>query len=127
MSESESDPTSPAPAPAEPALVTQAYDLLLWLVKHVEKFPRMPRYTIGEQIQAAGLAALLALVEAAYTGEKVPLLRRAIVELEKLRLLVRLGKDLGVTSLAQYEFASKAIVGLSRQAGGWLRQQRRRG
>jgi len=124
---SESDLPSPAPAPAEPALVTRAYDLLLWLVKHVEKFPRAHRYTVGEQMQAAGLAVVLLLVEAAYTGEKIPILRRAIVELEKLRFLIRLGKDLGFTSLKQYEHASKEVVGLSQQVGGWVRQQRRRG
>jgi len=127
QSRSASPDVGGGPAPAEPALVTQAYDLLLWLVKHVEKFPRAHRYTIGEQMQAAGLAVVLSLVEAAYTREKIPILRRTIVELEKLRFLTRLGKDLGFTSLKQYEFASKEIVGLSQQTGGWLRQQQRRG
>lgn len=127
QSRSSSSDLGEGPAPAEPALVTQAYDFLLWLVKHVEKFPRAHRYTIGEQVQAAGLAVVLSLVEAAYTGEKIPILRRTIVELEKLRFLTRLGKDLGFTSLKQYEFASKEILRLSQQTGGWLRQQRRRG
>ena len=72
------------------------------------------------------LDVLLLLVEAAYERDKIPLLRRASLELEKLRFLIRLGKDLGFTSLKQYEHASKELVGLGQQIGGWLRQQRSR-
>ncbi len=31
--------------------VTRAYDLLLWLVQHVEKFPRSHRFVLGERIE----------------------------------------------------------------------------
>lgn len=127
MSEPESYPISSAPAPAEPALVTRAYDLLLWLVRHVEKFPRTHRYVLGEEMYRTGIAVVLTLVEATYSREKIPILLRVIRELEKLRFLIRLGKDLGFTSLKQHEYASKEVVGVSQQVGGWLRQQRRRG
>jgi len=111
-------------APAEPALVTQAYDLLLWLINHVGKFPRSHRFVLGERIETSMLTVLMLLVEAAYTGEKLPLLQRANLELEQLRILIRLGKDLGVTSVKQYEHASKALLRLGQQVGGWIRQQR---
>jgi hypothetical protein len=118
---------SEGPAPVEPALVTRTYDLLLWFVNHVGKFPKSHRYVLGERIETAVLNTLLLLVEAAYTREKIPLLERANLELEKLRFLIRIGKDLGFTSLKQYEYASAEVVGLGQQVGGWLRQQRRRG
>lgn len=123
--ESESDSDSFPRAPAEPALVTQAYDLLLWLIQHVGKFPRSHRFVLGERIETSMLTVLMLLVEAAYTGEKLPLLQRANLELEKLRMLIRLGKDLGLTSLKQYEYASKALLRLGQQVGGWIRQQRK--
>lgn len=119
-SESESDR-----APAEPALVTQAYDLLLWLINHVGKFPRSHRFVLGERIETTMLTVLMLLVEAAYSREKRPLLQRANLELEKLRMLIRLGKDLGFTSVAQYEHASKALLRLGQQVGGWIKHQRR--
>ena len=121
---SESD--APPPPPAAPAAVTKAYDLLLWLINHVGKFPRSHRFVLGERIETAMLNVLMLLVEAAYERDKVSLLRRANLELEKLRFLVRLGKDLGFTSLKQYEHASKELLGLGQQVGGWLRQQRAR-
>lgn len=106
--------------------MTQAYDLLLWLITHVGKFPRSHRFVLGERIETAMLTVLMLLVEAAYTSEKLPLLQRANLELEKLRFLIRLGKDLGMTSVKQYEHASKAVLTLGQQVGGWIRQQRRR-
>ncbi|MEW6545283.1 MAG: hypothetical protein AB1411_16970 [Nitrospirota bacterium] len=39
--------TGEGPAPAEPALVTRAYDLLLWFVNHVGTFPRSHRFVPG--------------------------------------------------------------------------------
>jgi hypothetical protein len=44
-------------------------------------------------------------------------------ELQVLRLLVRLGKDLGFTSVSQYEFISRELVDLGRQIGGWAKAQ----
>ena len=107
-----------------PGVVTKAYDLLLWLVNHVGKFPRSHRFVLGERIETAMLEVVLALVEASYVREKISFLKRANLELEKIRILVRLGKDLGLTSVRQYEFASQELVTLGQQVGGWLRQQR---
>ncbi|MEW6545208.1 MAG: diversity-generating retroelement protein Avd, partial [Nitrospirota bacterium] len=90
------------------------------------KFPRSHRFILGERIETAILTVLMLLVEAAYTRDKIPLLQRANLELEKLQFLVRLGRDLGFTSVKQYEHAAKELVGLGQQVGGWLRQQRGR-
>ena len=32
-----------------PAAVTKAYDVLLWLINHVGKFPRSHRFVLGDQ------------------------------------------------------------------------------
>lgn len=122
---SESESESPRP-PAEPAVVTLAYDLLLWLINHVGKFPRSHRFVLGERIETTMLTVLMVLVEASYSRERLSLLQRANLELEKLRMLIRLGKDLGFTSLAQYEHASKEMLRVGQQVGGWIRQQQRR-
>lgn len=33
-----------------PTAVTKAYDVLLWLITHVGKFPRSHRFVLGERI-----------------------------------------------------------------------------
>jgi hypothetical protein len=109
-----------------PSVVTKAYDLLLWLINHVGKFPRSHRFVLGERVETAMLDVLMLLVEASYERQKLPLLQRANLELEKLRLLIRLGKDLGFTSVKQYEYVSRELVALGQQIGGWRRQQQAR-
>jgi hypothetical protein len=91
----------------------------------VGKFPRSHRFVLGERIETAMLTVLMLLVEVAYTSEKLPLLQRANLELEELRFLIRLGKDLGFTSLKQYEHVSNEVLKLGQQVWGWIRQQRR--
>ena len=105
-----------------PTVVSDAYEFLKWLVDHVGKFPRSHRFVLGERIETAMLDLVMLLVEAAYQREaKKRLLQQANVELEKVRLLIRLGKDLGFTSLRQYEHACVQVTGIGRQIGGWVR------
>lgn len=35
-----------------PAAVTKAYDVLLWLITHVGKFPRSHRFVLGDRIES---------------------------------------------------------------------------
>ncbi len=87
------------------------------------KFPRSHRYALGERIEQRMLTVLEHLVRAAYVREKKGSLSQANSELQVLRLLVRLGKDLGFTSVSQYEFISRELVDLGRQIGGWVKVQ----
>ncbi len=34
-----------------PAAVTKAYDIVLWLVEHVGKFPRSHRFVLGDRLE----------------------------------------------------------------------------
>jgi len=106
-----------------PAAVTKAYDLLLWVINHVGKFPRSHRFVLGDRIESRMLSVLESLVLAAYAREKKDHLRRANGDMQVLRLLVRAGKDLGFTSAKQYEFISRELVDLGRQIGGWTKAQ----
>ena len=46
-----------------PTVVSDAYELLKWLVDHVGKFPRSHRFVLGEWIETAMLDLLMKLVE----------------------------------------------------------------
>jgi hypothetical protein len=60
-------------------VVGKAYDLVLWLLPKVEKFPRSYRFSVGDRMVTVGLDLLLLLVEAAYSAEKTELLEGAKV------------------------------------------------
>lgn len=49
-------------------------------------------------------------------------LRKADIELEKLKHYIRLSLDLKLISLKQYEYSSKEIVEIGRILGGWIRK-----
>lgn len=106
-----------------PVAVTKAYDVLLWLINHVGKFPRSHRFVLGDRIESRMLNVLESLVLAAYARDKREHLQQANGDVQVLRLLVRAGKDLGFTSTKQYEFISGELVDLGRQIGGWTKAQ----
>ena len=98
------------------------YRFLLWLGPTLEKFPKDKRFTLGDRIQNIALDILEELIEATYTRDRVPHLRRANLGIEKLRFLMRLAADLRVIngrrlplarsmkSAARSELGSKPIM-----------------
>jgi hypothetical protein len=88
--------------PEEPAIVVaKAYDLVLWLLPKAETFSRSYRFSVGERVVSHALDLLLALVEAAYTANKAGLLQQANTKVNGLRYLLRLAKDLPLTTSHQ--------------------------
>ena len=109
-----------------PPVISKVYDLIIWLLKQVVKFPRSHRFVLGDRIQNLVLDILELLIEAAYTRNKTALLKRTGIQLEKLRYLIRISKDLEFLSLRRYEFVANQIDEVGRMVGGWLRQQEKR-
>ena len=101
-----------------PAL-EKAYQFVLWLIPTVEKFPRGQRFLLGDHIQTTVLEVTEGIVEATYSAQTEPILRRVNLALEKLRLLFRLAKD-----LRRYEFAARSIDEIGRLIGGWIKAGR---
>ena len=106
--------------PAEPAVAVQrAYELALWLIKKVEKFPRSFRFSVGDRLIARALDVMEALVEAAYSTDKRALLETANRSVNSLRYLLRLSVDLELLGADPHEFASKKLEEIGRMIGGW--------
>jgi hypothetical protein len=109
-----------------PQVVSVTYDLLLYLIPQVSKFPRSQRYLLGDRLERACFDVFEMLILAAYSREKVGILEKANVRLEQARYYLRLCKDLKLVSVHRYEIASKKINEIGMQIGGWLKSQRRR-
>lgn len=119
--------SNPAASSGEPANVVQrAYDLALWLVRKVERFPRSFRFSVGDRVVARALDLLETLTEAAYTSDKVPLLDRANRGLNSLRLLLRMTLDLKLLAADAHEFAAGQLEEIGRMIGGWRKAAARR-
>ena len=103
-----------------PAL-EKAYQFVLWLIPTVEQFPRAQKFLLGDRLQTTALDVLDGLIEATYSREAGPILRRVNLLLEKLRVLFRLAKDLKYVDLRRYEFVARAVDEIGRLVGGWLK------
>ncbi len=97
------------------------YRFTLWLIPTLEKFPRSQRFLLGDRIETTALDVLDLIVQATYTRDRVSLLRRANLGLERLRIFARLAHDLHYLDHRRYEHAARAIDEVGRCIGGWLK------
>lgn len=104
-----------------PVVVERAYAFTLWTVRKVESFPRSHRFQLGDRLVASSLELLTLLVDAAYSRDKRPSLEQANRQLNRLRLLYRLAKDLRLVSVDGYSFAAESLEEVGRMVGGWTR------
>ncbi len=92
-----------------------------WLLDRLERFPKDTRFTLAQRMANLALDALEAVIEATYSRERLPILQRLNLILEKLRVLVRPAHRRRYLSDAQYEFAARELLTAGRMTGGWLK------
>ena len=104
-----------------PVIFSEAYRLLLELYPAVQRFPRSQQPVLGRRMEDAALTLLTGILEANAETAKGPRLRGLSVELEKLRVLARLARDLSFLSFGQYEGLIVRVDGIGRMLGGWIK------
>jgi hypothetical protein len=103
-------------------IFTRTSDFLIWLMEHTEKFPKSERFRMGKKLEECAFEFYeLLIVATRSTKRKRQVLVQADVELEKLRLYVRLSQQRKLTNLSQYHFAANALVEIGKLLGGWLK------
>ncbi len=102
------------------------YDFLLWLHPVVNKFPKSQRFVLGQRIENKTLDLLHSIVVANSERDKSIMLGRASVELDELRILVRLSKDLRFVNIGQYGVAAEKLNEIGRLLSGWTAKFSRR-
>jgi four helix bundle protein len=100
------------------------YDLILYAFPIINGFPKAQKFMLGQQIQNSLLDIAKLIVQAnKQRGNRLPLLAQMDVEIEKLRLLIRLAKDLRMLSIKQYGALAERINEIGRLLGGWIKSQ----
>lgn len=103
--------------------MTKAYDLTRWLLERTSRFPRAYRFGLGEAIQRECLALLSSLVTASFTRDRVAVLRAATLAHTRLRVLLRLARDVQCLSNSQYIHVVEPMEEVGRMLGGWSRHE----
>lgn len=107
---------------ADLIIYQKTYDLLLWLYPVVNKFPKSQRFVLGQRIENKTLDILASVIAANARRDKSVELAAASVQLDELRALVRLAKDLRFLSVRQYGQAADRLNEIGRLLAGWARR-----
>ena len=102
-------------------IIQDFYDFMLWMIRHIEKFPRHQRYSLGTSIEKRLQKILELFLRAKFSKQKRQILSDTNIELEILRFQLRLAKDLGVLTVKSYGFGSNCLHEIGSQTGGWLK------
>ena len=98
-------------------------DFLKWLLVTLDGFPKKARFNFSDRLTYLSLQIIEDLVEARYNKNKSVVLRRANMNLEKIRILMRICFELRFLSRQGYEHSSVLINEVGKMLGGWLKQQ----
>ena len=104
-----------------PPIYTRYYDLLGWILDRTSKFPKNMRFSLVQKIEQSGLRLLELLTEALYRRDRHLLYLPVNLEIEKLRVFLRLSHDRGVLSGDQLRYAIGEIDEIGRMWHGWTR------
>ena len=99
-------------------------DFLKWLLVTLDGFPKKARFNFSDRLTNLSLQIVEDLVEARYNKNKTVVLRRANMNLEKIRILMRICFELRFLSRQGYEHSSVLINEVGKMLGGWMKQQR---
>ena len=103
------------------------YDFLLLLYPLINKIPKSHRLVLGRGIEEIGLNLLLLSIEANKIRDDT---RRVVQlkiseELDKIRILIRLTKDLRFMSISQYQYAAEKVNEIGRILNGWMNSNKK--
>ena len=107
---------------ADSPIFAKTYDFLVWLIPQTLKFPKSQRFVLAQRLHDSALTFHELLIRARKVRPNRAVLVEADVELEKVRLHLRLAHELKLLSAGQYEHASRAVVEIGRLLGCWLKR-----
>jgi len=86
-------------------------------------FPKTKRFTLGQKIDEVTLATIEYVIFAGYATKerKLPILEKAIVNVNLLKILLRLAKDTNALDNRKYIALEQSILEIGRMLGGWKR------
>lgn len=103
-------------------LFQKIYDFVLWLYPVINRIPRHHKTVLGRQVEELAVSMLLVVLSANRArGQKREELQFVISEdLDKLRILIRLTKDLRFMSIKQYSYSSEKVNEIGKILSGWM-------
>ena len=99
------------------------YDLLLSIFQFTRDFSREYKYTVGESLKKETIELLTLIYRANSKYQKAEILQTAREQIEVIRLLIRLMKDMKQISLGKFVKINVVVENVSKQLTGWQKSQ----
>lgn len=106
----------------EPPLFVKTYEFLLWLSQETIRFPRSQRFALAQRLENEGLELLKLLILARLGQDKQRNLKSCDGQLQVLRVMLRLARDLQVLSFKKYESGIQQLEEIGRLLGDWQKR-----
>ena len=106
-------------------LYQKVYDLILYSFPIINRFPKTQKYVLGQQIENTLLNLLKAIITANNKKAKLNYLFYADTELQTLKTLIRLAKDLKFIDLKRYHVFSIKTTEIGKILGGWINKNKK--
>jgi hypothetical protein len=104
----------------------KAMDLAIYFEKLVRNFSRYHKYTLGSELREKSRGIVKSIIKINSTVERLPLLFQLRDELEELKVLIRICKEVkAFNRFNSFVYAFNLVVELSRQNEGWIKVQKK--
>lgn len=99
-----------------------AFDLSIYFEGIVKNFSRYHKYTHGQALRNLSREALMLIVRANNTRDRLPVLEDIRIKLEELKVVIRICKEVrAFPNFNSFEVSVNQIVNIARQNEGWVR------
>ena len=95
------------------------YDLLLAIFKFAKDFSKEYKYTVGESLKKETIELLTLIYRANSRHQKDDVLQQAREQIEVIRLLIRVMKDMRQINIEKFVKINEVIENVSKQLTGW--------
>ena len=100
------------------------YDLLLAIFQFTKEFSKEYKYTVGESLKKETVELLTLIYRANTRHQKTDVLQMAREQIEVIRLLIRVMKDMKQISLERFVKINQVVENVSKQLTGWQKSQK---
>lgn len=100
-------------------LFKSAYDFNLYFIKLSRGFPRDFKYGLALEARNLCSAMIDDIILANNKQIKTEYIEEILLAVEKVKIKIRLLRDLGVIKVSSYKFIFESLIDISKQATSW--------
>lgn len=100
-------------------LFKRAYDFKLYFVKLSRGFPKDFKYGLALEVRKLCSEIIDNIILANNDQQKTEYLQIILLLIERIKIKIRLLKDLGIIKISSYKFIFESLIEISKQTTAW--------